>query len=61
MYAPGDDYEVAVDIVSYYRQCSHMAQDIRNFVTFHLFFDKEHPPRRGVMSKDDLEHYKVKV
>ncbi len=59
MYAPGDDYKWALSVTSYYRQCSPMAEDITNLVTFHLFFDKDHPPNTGVMSNEDLEHFKV--
>ncbi|XP_069955739.1 beta-1,4-glucuronyltransferase 1 [Cherax quadricarinatus] len=42
VYAPGTDFERAVDTIMYLRDC--ISDDIKNHVTFHMIFDVSHTP-----------------
>ncbi|KAK7054579.1 hypothetical protein SK128_015503 [Halocaridina rubra] len=44
VYAPGTDFEDAIKVILYLRTCG--TDDIRNFVTFHLFFHALHGPKQ---------------
>lgn len=42
VYAPGSDFQPALDRIQYLRQCRHSC--VRTNVSWHLFFDRQHPP-----------------
>ena len=44
IYAPESDYDTAMRSIAYYRLCSPDANLIRDYATFHLFFDTTHMP-----------------
>jgi len=43
VYAPGSDLEDTIDSILYHRDCTNSSL-VRQFATFHLFFDFEHTP-----------------
>ena len=43
LYAPGSDLEDTIDAILYYRDCG-PTDLVRNFATFHVFFDMTHIP-----------------
>ncbi|XP_042235657.1 uncharacterized protein LOC121875262 [Homarus americanus] len=43
LYAPDADFEYTLDILVYLRNCR--SQDIKTYVTFHIFFDVLHTPK----------------
>merc|ERR1712243_127887 len=43
VYAPGYDLEDTMDSILYYRDCSNTSL-VRDFATFHVFFDFIHTP-----------------
>lgn len=43
VYAPGTDFEHAIDVIMYQRDCTGSSL-VRDFATFHLFFDLTHLP-----------------
>merc|ERR1719494_554897 len=45
VYAPGTDFEKTIDAIFYYRECRRNSL-VRNFATFHLFFDFFHLPAK---------------
>lgn len=42
VYAPGDDFVIALKSIAYLRDCRN--PKIKKFVTFHIFFDTDHYP-----------------
>ena len=46
VYAPGNDFENAIEKIAHLRRCSEYSQLIASFVTFHLFFDLEFKPEQ---------------
>lgn len=44
LYAPGDDYEKTLDSISYYRECHPEGSIVRQFTTFHIYFESDHFP-----------------
>lgn len=42
LYAPGDDLPVTVNSIHYLRNCVNESPLIREFVSFHLFFEADH-------------------
>lgn len=44
LYAPGYDFFSSLHSIAYLRKCSHTSDLIRQYVTFHLFFEHEHTP-----------------
>jgi len=45
VYAPGTDFQKALDSILYYRECAE-SDLVQDFVTFHVFFDFEHIPEQ---------------
>ncbi|XP_056640217.1 beta-1,4-glucuronyltransferase 1-like [Diorhabda sublineata] len=45
LYAPGDDFFATMESVAYLRKCT--TPFVKEFVTFHLFFDVDHVPTVG--------------
>lgn len=43
VYAPGSDLDDTLDSILYFRDCTH-SDLVRNFATFHVFFDMAHIP-----------------
>ena len=43
VYAPGSDLEDTIDTILYFRDCTNTSL-VRDFTTFHLFFDMTHIP-----------------
>lgn len=41
VYAPGSDFEHAIDVILYFRDCANQ-NFVKEFATFHLFFDLDH-------------------
>lgn len=46
LYSPGDDFFITLSSIVYLRQCE--TSLIRDFVTFHVFFDQQHVPQDKV-------------
>lgn len=47
LYAPGDDFEVTLKSIAYIRHClPNSFDDIRDLVTFHVFFHQQHVPKQ---------------
>lgn len=44
LYAPGDDYNATMDSIQYVRNCLPESELIRDYVTFHIYFPREHLP-----------------
>lgn len=44
LYAPGDDFQATLKAVAYMRQCQ--SELVRDYVTFHLFYDRRHYPKK---------------
>ncbi|XP_065357420.1 beta-1,4-glucuronyltransferase 1 [Calliphora vicina] len=44
IYAPGDDYDVTMDSILYALNCLPESELIRDYVTFHIYFPKNHLP-----------------
>ena len=59
VYAPGDDFDRAMRKIQNLRYClsGESSRWVREFVSFHLFFDAKHSPATSVLSKweNDLE------
>lgn len=55
VYCPGSDYELALESVLYLRNCISQSILIRQFVTFHFYFDQNHTPQNLNYDTDDLE------
>jgi len=47
VYAPGTDFNETVKRILYLREC-HSSQLVKDYVTFHLFFDNRHVPRSKI-------------
>jgi len=45
VYAPGSDFQKAIDSILYYRECAESTL-VKDFVTFHIFFDFFHIPEQ---------------
>merc|ERR1719295_796482 len=45
VYAPGTDFQKAIDSILYYRECAETTT-VRDFATFHIFFDFDHIPEQ---------------
>jgi len=45
VYAPGTDFQKAIDSILYYRECAESTL-VKDFVTFHVFFDFDHTPEQ---------------
>ncbi|XP_063695856.1 beta-1,4-glucuronyltransferase 1-like [Culicoides brevitarsis] len=48
IYCPGDDYEIALRSAIYLRKCSTERDLVKDFVTFHMFFERAHTPKEVV-------------
>lgn len=48
--APGTDFHKTLESIFYLRNCEPSKHNIRKYVTFHLFFDNKHVPRK--LNKD---------
>jgi len=48
MYAPNEDFHETLIRIRYLRECSSKSKLIRDFVTFHIFFDGNNYPKGGV-------------
>lgn len=46
LYAPGHDFFSSLECIAYLRQCSSVSELIRNYVSFHLFFEHDHIPNQ---------------
>ncbi|TRY63012.1 hypothetical protein TCAL_11158 [Tigriopus californicus] len=55
VYAPGTDFNKAVKAILYQRECSH-SNLVKDFVTFHLFFDHIHlpPSKEKILKTKDI-------
>jgi len=45
VYAPGTDFETALETIFFYRDCTETSL-VRDYVTFHIFFDFDHIPSK---------------
>lgn len=45
LYAPGHDFQSSLESIAYLRNCENASSLIKQYVTFHLFFDFQHVPR----------------
>lgn len=53
LYAPGDDFEVTLKSIAYLRHCAPNSIDnIRDLVTFHVFFHQQHVPYQVIHQMD---------
>ena len=43
IYSPGSDLDETIDAILYFRDCS-KTNLVRDFATFHIFFDLDHIP-----------------
>lgn len=48
VYAPGDDFALAVKAVKYLRNCAKSSL-VKEWVTFHIFYDNDHIPEKVSM------------
>lgn len=55
IYSPGTDYKSALDSVMYVRNCLNNSQLIREFVTFHFFYDQVYTPKNLVRDPHAIE------
>ncbi len=53
LYTPGTDFQVALSIILYLRQCE--SQLIAEYVTFHLYFETQHLPEEIPVPENFLE------
>ncbi|KAB7494819.1 Beta-1,4-glucuronyltransferase 1 [Armadillidium nasatum] len=53
VYSPGTDFQATVDTILYLRSC--MAEGIKKYVTFHIFFHINHVPKEIPKTEDLLQ------
>ncbi|XP_037824747.1 LOW QUALITY PROTEIN: beta-1,4-glucuronyltransferase 1-like [Lucilia sericata] len=53
IYAPGDDYDATMDSILYVLNCLPESEIIRDYVTFHIYFPKDHLPRFIAKNEDE--------
>ena len=56
VYAPGADFKETIDVILYLRNCI-ADENIKNFVTFHVFYHTKHVPKE--VGKQQLCPYKL--
>lgn len=57
LYTPGTDFQLALDSIKYVRHCH--TSLIKQYVTFHVFFEKEHRPSKIPKPEDVLTNEEV--
>ncbi|KAK7016713.1 hypothetical protein SK128_013249 [Halocaridina rubra] len=50
VYTPGTDFERALKTILYLRNC--MSEDIKTYVSFHVFYHKDHKPEKIPLPED---------
>jgi hypothetical protein len=50
LYAPGNDFSDTMRRINYLRECAPSSYLVKDFVTFHLFFDYKHTPKFKIPS-----------
>lgn len=58
VYTPGHDFYTALKVIAYLRSCT--TPEIKQFVTFHLFFDEGHLPNVGKFTSLSILNYYYK-
>lgn len=44
LYAPGSDFLSSLELIAYLRNCENTSSLIKEYITFHIFFDNQHFP-----------------
>lgn len=57
VYAPGDDYEATISIILFLRNCHPQSQLVRQFATFHIFFESQFLPKNLRRNFNETEKY----
>jgi len=55
IYSPGDDFQRAMESAFYLRKCGQNSELIRQFVTFHFYFEREFTPKDIVRDVRSIE------
>lgn len=58
IYSPGSDFEMAINAVNYFSNCLPDSYLVRDFVTFHFFFEVKHSPEQQIYDENQLKNLK---
>ena len=61
LYAPGDDFERTIQSIEYFRNCRPESDKIREFVSFHIYFDAAHMPPKMSSAADIFSHQQERL
>ena len=60
IYCPGTDYDLALHAVNYYRNCGPGSDLVRDYVTFHFYFEVKHTTSASrLLSPDEASAFEV--